>query len=436
MPFWRLRRRRIELAILSISFLAYAGSARAGFDLRPRVGFDFEYFGETYRITDDRDTVSTIDDIGAVVGLTASTPIPAPSLLVLDGEVYYGKESERARLAARGELRRGSNLFLLDQDALWTHLRSDGDYALSSDSFREQLRLAWERPLGVRTVLRVQDALDLVHFADPDQYNLNATLHRPGVSVRRKFSPGVEGRAAYHFGVRDVPDSSELDSYRHTLELDAGLFVGEGISIDVAERIERRIYDEVSPRESSWESRFDIGASFTNPGLVSWRLFLENEMLRYDVPDDLDYDFTRWRSSAGPFFQVTSDLGVWVGPVLGTVLSSTAPAEEYFELALEIGADWRVGPVWMSVTEEFGFRDYRLETGDVDFDLDTGAGDPDEGIAIYSDSTYNRLTILATADVTKAISIRFFGNWEPEDHSVDVDDADSRIVSGGVEYRF
>ncbi len=436
MPFSRLPSRSTELAFSASILLLAAVPARAGFELEPRTGFDFEYFGETYRVTENRDTVATINDYGMVAGLLARTPTPSPTFLNLDAEIYYGRESSRARLAVRGEARRGANLFLLDQEALWTQFRDDGDYALSSDSFRDTARLAWERALGDRTILRLEEFLDLVRFTDQDPYNLSSTVHRPGVILRRRVAPGGEARAAYRFGVRDVPDSSALDSIRHTGELSVGFFLGERVILDVNERLDRRIYDPVSPRESSWENRFTVDVDLLNPGLVSWRLFHESERVQFDEPDDLDFDYTRLRFTAGPVFRPDPDLDLSLAPVLGALFSSTAPAEEFVEVALEIGANWRSGALWISVTDEFGFRDYDIETSTT-IDTSTGAAEPEESrVAIYSDSTYNRLTVLATWDFTPAVSFRFFGNWEPEDHRVDADDADSRIVSGGVEIRF
>jgi hypothetical protein len=216
-----------------------------------------------------------------------------------------------------------------------------------------------------------------------------------------------------------------------------GFFLADHIILDASERVDRRRYVESSTRASSWESRFDVGVDWANPGLVSWRLFHESEIIRYDQPDDLDFDFTRLRFGAGPLFRPTLDLGLWAGPVLGTLLSSNAPAEEYVELAWEIGVDWRIGPFWISVTDEFGFRDYKIEATGTPADLSTGASDTGTPqVAIYSDSSYNRLTAFANADISGRVSLRFFGNWEPENHQADVDDADSRIVSGGIQVRF
>jgi hypothetical protein len=415
-----------------------AAPLHAAMELRPKVGFDFEYFGETYRVTDDRDTVATINDYGTIAGLVFRTAARAPSFLALEGEIYYGKESERARCAVRAELLRGPNVFLLEQDALWTRFRDDGDYSVSSDSFRDTARLAWERRLGDRTILRVQDWFDFVQYADPDEYNLNSRVHRPGVVLRRKLAPGSEARAAYHFAVRDVPDSSALDSLRHTGELAAAFFFRDSFVFDASSVVERRLYDSGSSRESSWEARLDLDADWVRPGLLSWRVRQGTELVRFDEADDLDYDFTRLRLAGGPLVRVRPELTVGIAPVWGSLASSSAPAEDFTELALEIGVDWRIGPVWLSITEEFGRRDYEMETtGEfTDVILDDAGGDDSTQVALYSDSVYNRLTILANAEITKSMSIRFFSNWEPEDHKVDFDDADSRIVSGGIEYRF
>ena len=69
----------------------------------------------------------------------------------------------------------------------------------------------------------------------------------------------------------------------------------------------------------------------------------------------------------------------------------------------------------------------QLEVGDKGLaDLDTA----------FSDYIYNRLTVIVTSDVSRSVAINLFVNWQPENHRVNRHDTDTRIVSGGVEYRF
>src|SRR5688572_23290247 len=78
-------------------------SASPALEVRPKAGFSYDYFGETYQVTDDRDTVTTISDYGAMVGLSVAHGPAAPLRLRADGDLYYGHESVRARLLIRGE---------------------------------------------------------------------------------------------------------------------------------------------------------------------------------------------------------------------------------------------------------------------------------------------------------------------------------------------
>src|SRR4029453_2890588 len=109
--------------------------------------------------------------------------------------------------------------------------------------------LAWEHHLTGSTALRLLHTFEATVYSDPDQYNLNAYLQRPGINGRPRFGLGSEVRGGYQLGFRDVPDSSELDSIRHLLDLETTILQGQ-LSFDFSDRLERRIYDEPSPRES------------------------------------------------------------------------------------------------------------------------------------------------------------------------------------------
>ena len=116
--------------------------------------------------------------------------------------------------------------------------------------------------------------------------------------------------------------------------------------------------------------------------------------------------------------------------------SKTAPDENYNDLALEVGVEFRFARTWISLTDEFGRRDYELEASGTIVDFVNTQVSPVDDEPLYSDSTYNRLTALISADVGRSVTFHLFANWEPENHRLDRYDAESRIVSGGMEYRF
>lgn len=407
-------------------------------EARPRVGVEFEHFGQEYRVTDDRDTVTTINDVGVVFGLALGSAARAASRsprLRLDTSLFVGRQADRARLTLQGEARRGENLFVFDQEVAGRRFRDEGDYSLSSDSFTENARVAWERDLGEDTSVRVQEEIEYVHYIDPDEYNLISFQHRPGIAVRRSFGIGGEARAAYRFGVRDLPDSSALNSKRHTGEFDLGLFLGDATLVDLAARVDRRIYDDGSPRQSSWEHRADAQLERPGAGRFGARGRGALEVVHYDEADELDFDFTRIRLAAGPVWNASSELEIALAPVGEHVFSKPAPAEKYVEYGVELGVEWRRGAFWVSLTDEIARRNYQVEaTGE---EADPASEDElPESEGLYSDSVTNRLTLLLAADLSRSATFRLFANWEPENHTLARDDAESRIISGGVEYRF
>ena len=130
-------------------------------------------------------------------------------------------------------------------------------------------------------------------------------------------------------------------------------------------------------------------------------------------------------------------------PVYAWMASDTSPVEEYTETGLEFGIDLRIGTrTWINVTNEIGRRDYEIsavtESGTVT-DLADLTSLESDGFLVdtaYSDYIYNRLTAMVSSDVTRGIAVNLFVNWQPEDHNINRHDTNTRIVSGGVEYRF
>jgi hypothetical protein len=414
---------------IAVLLLVARGSA-ADVEVVPRVGFDFEHFGESYRLTEDQDTLATIDDYGTLVGLTVKTPWSA-SRFRLDADVHVGRQTRRARLDFDGRLQRGANAFdLQHQGVIRTYLEG-GDYAIAGDSLDESVRLGWERRIGERTRFRLRETLDLSWYDEPDDYNLNMLLHRPGTELAVGFGEMNEARIGYRLGRRSVPDSTSLDYWRHTVDLDVSLLLGWATALDVSTQLDRRVYDAASVRESSWEERSDLTFEFGSADRMTFRVVHENEVVRFDEPDDLDFD----RSWARTGFQVeahrTSDQDFSIMPVYAFLTSATSPEEEYTETGLEVGMDWRIGSnTWISVTDEVGRRDYEQDATTADLDAALSSA------GTFSDYLYNRLTALVAVEFAARVSLNLFANWQPEDHRANEHDTDTKIVSGGVEYRF
>ena len=434
MVFSKALHLKTERAFVFFLVLVFPAAAQA-VEIHPKAGVSFDYFGETYHVTDERDTVTTINDYGATLGVVVTREPPSALKLRAEGDVYYGHESARGRLLLEGEYREGPNSFLIDQDAIVRVFHEGGDYSLSSDSFQDSARLSWEHRFNEATALRLMHQFEAVVYSDPDQYNLNAFVQRPGVSVRQRFGFSSEVRGGYQLGWRDVPDSSELDSMRHTGDVECTVFLDQ-VSVEFSDRVERRIYDQPSTRVSSWENRSDGTVDWLRPGKIAARFQHELETVEYDEPDDLDFNFTRLRVAAGPLLRTDKGFDVSLSPLYGMLYSKTAPAENYHDWAIELGLEIRFGRTWISLTDEVGRRDYDQEASATIVDFVTTQATASEPEGLYSDSSYNHLTALVSADVGRSIALHLFVNWEPEDHRLNRYDSDSRIVSGSVEYRF
>lgn len=426
--------------IAATLLLLLAGPVDAQLEFTRRVGVDFEHFGETYRITDDEDTVATISDLGTVVGITLSNPLLSENRFRLDTDLHFGQETRRVRLDFEGRARWGAQTLDFSQEARYRWFGDTSEYAVAGNLFENSIRFACQRELNDRLRLRLRNDFDLALYEEPDEYNLDSWLLRPGVDARIRFGDLDEVGIGYRFGKRTVRDSTSLDYWRHTVDLDLGMLFGWTAALDVTEQIDRRLYDVTSARESSWEHRLDATFDFGVGDRATLRLVHDDEVVRYDRPDDLDFDFTHARTGFQVEMHRSRDVDFSLMPLFAFLTSATAPEEEFTETGLEFGVDWRIGEhTWINVSNEVGRRDYEITAPEP---VDTTDGTPTNSVlgefseSAFSDYLYNRFTAIVTSEIVGGVSANLFVNWEPQDHRVNRHDTDTRIVSGGVEYRF
>lgn len=425
---------RLASALVLLALAAPPGEA---VEVQPRVGAEFDHFGETWRITADRDTVTVVDDYGTFAGLALRTAGAASTRFELDLEGYAGHSTRHARERIGARWTGAADRLELRQEGTWRVFTEGGDYSVSGDHFEQRLSTSWEHRLDRSWSFRLRDVLDGVWYRDPDPYNLTSWIHEPGAEVRLDFGEWSRVRAGYRFAKRDVPDSTTLGYRRHGGELGLSWLTGVSVSIDLAETLERREYVTASVRESSWENRAELRFEVGLGERATCRLVHENEVVRFDEPDELDFDFDRARTGIQLEIHGDDRLDLSLMPIHAFLASAVAPEEEYTELGVEVGADWRFARHgWVSVTDEVGRRDYELNAvpavldpgGDLTADttLDTAS----------SDYVYNRLTLMFGAQPFSGITVSLFVHWQPEDHDLSRDNSDSRIVSGGVSWAF
>lgn len=430
----------MRLAVV-LGALLLPAIAFAGVTVQPRVGADFEHFGESYRVTDDQDTVTVTNDYGTLLGIALRTAGRSPSRFSLDANAHLGKETRRLRIDFDGRLKSGANTFELSHDTSYRMFREDGEYSISSDHLLETARLVWERELSERFTLRLQNRFEGTWYAKQDEYNLNQWTNEPKAEARLRFHGFDEVSVAGRYARRSVPDSTSLSYDRYTLETGLSLLFGWTSALDLSGQLERRAYDPLSIRESSWTSRIDARFEFGVGERATLRLVHENEGVRYDQPDELDFD-SNWARTG---FQVevhrSDAVDLSLMPVYAFLQSATMPEEEYTETGVEAGVELRLGKrTWISISDEVGRRDYEVANP---VTVSSSAADTDALLTelesldtAYSDYLYNRLTIIVTSDVAAGVNVNLFLNWQPEDHHVNRHDTDTRIVTGGLEYAF
>lgn len=355
--------------------------------------------------------------------------------------MHAGSQTSRAGVDFEGCYRAGPHEFELKQEAGYRHFLDSGDYAISSDYVGEYFRVGYTRRLDDRFSLRLRHVFDGRWHADPDPYNLDAWSHQPRVDLRYRTEDLDHLQVGYRFTHRSVPDSSSLGYDRHTIDAEASWRFGGAASFDVTNQLERRGYEEVSVRESSWENRTDLRLELGSVERISYRVTQAYEVVRFDEPDELDHDYDYSRTGFQVELHATPQFDFAVRPLYSFLATDVSPFEEYAEVGFEVSFDWRSDfGVWMNVAQEVGRRDYELSATESERDLDSLASVDElltfDSFGAYSDYTFYRLSLLLTVDLSSGLSSSVFVNWQPENHQVSRYDSNSRLVSGSVDYRF
>lgn len=429
--------RRALAALAGALAAAPAAAGAAPLEVVPRVGADFEHFGQTYRVTADADTVTLVDDYGTSAGLLLRTPGIGPDRFEADAELYAGYSTRRARLRVEGRAKRGAAVWDVRQEAAYLAFTDGGDYTVSGDRFEERFTAAWERRVSGPWSVRLGGRFDGTWYETQDPYNLTAWTTEPRADLALDFGGWSRAGAGYRFARRDVPDSASLGFDRHTGALSLSWAPGADTVLDILGTLERRRYDEGSPRQSSREGRTDLRFEFALTDAVTCRVQHENEIIRYDDPDELDFDSDWGRTGLQLAVHRTAALDLSIMPLHAFLAGATSPEEEYHELGIELGVDWRFGRRgWLSVTNEIGRRDYRVDAPAEEPDLAVDAVLDDATATASSDYTYDRLTLLLGAEPWPGVAANLFVHWQPEAHAVSRHDNETRIVSGGLTYSF
>jgi endonuclease I len=118
------------------------------------------------------------------------------------------------------------------------------------------------------------------------------------------------------------------------------------------------------------------------------------------------------------------DLQIRAGPSLGFFSSNDSEVDEYRETGAKFSLEYARGiTMWLSCTYERGWRSYNAYRED----------DPE---SIFSDYTFDRLTLFVTAKIWNQMGINSFFNHEPERHKREGDDSTITLFSFSLTYAF
>lgn len=284
---------------------------------------------------------------------------------------------------------------------------------------------------SVRLVREISESSDLELGARGEMLRTSGTgtdqlLDRNAVTLTAAWErapwSGDEARTAYAFAARQFPDSTSRDHLEHAGEISwRRLLPGTGwigMEADVERRATLRRVE--STRDNFWRAR---AAGDLEAGIGAWgwvKARIEDEELRYDLPDSLVYgDEHLVRAAVLPGVRRGPGRSIAIGPRFELLRSRQQPEEEYDEIAAAAELEWSSARSFWSATPAAGRRRY-LRPIEVARLATTG---------LHSDYDYLELGLVTDHRLPGSLRLRGFVDGRLESHSDSADDSRSLYFS-------
>ncbi len=374
----------------------------------------------TYALALD-DTSEALSEFMVQAGFQGRSPRLANHRWRLRAEASTGTELWRQRL--EGDYR------FLDQDR-HTRFRLRGnfwgrqykrttEYVLSSDNLEGRLEARVYPVVGRMAALDLRAWGGLIDYKTPSTLEVDYNDAGAGVFLRSQSLGNHMWGGGVRRARRAYPDSSAIDRDTWSAEADYDFHDLEGQSVRFFHKSDRRLIADETVRPSAWTHWTDF-AGLVSAGSGHVYLEAQSEIWNYDQENDVY--FNSWRPETALGYRGGDILAaVWkVGPVLERLDAGDSP-ETYTQLGARAGVESYGSAVGGSVTLEYGRRVF----SQTDVPVDDGSGDL-LGFSIsdiYSDFNYWKIWLIGSWRISRKFSLDFLANYEPENHTENIDDS-------------
>jgi hypothetical protein len=338
---------------------------------------------------------------------------------LLQGELSYGDQVKRGDLIStwRQDWHR-RYLLWLDQRLELRHDQTFGrDLREWRGDWNARLRRSWggENPSlewGARLTTQRSSG-------DTTGFWLDNTYGRASLALEQVIFLRREWGLSYRAGYRTFPDSANRDHYEHTGQARWRQYVGYASDAELALGFTRRQTRLVvsSTRDNFWLETGAFDASFRVT--ERWRALLraEGERTRYDLPDDIYFDYSVMRGQLAARFEPGGSWSAELGPRGEWLRARLQPAEDYLDLAADLEFFSAGRRSYYSFSPAVGRREY-LEEPSI------------QGLIVeHSSYTYVALDGYFDHLFTGNVRLRGSGGARWEQHTRGEDDAHSLYFS-------
>ena len=414
---WLLRVLARSLApALTLIILLSAPPADAA-ELRNRLLAGYDSFMDRYTLIED-DTTETIHEYYAGLDNFFLTGT-GPTKFTIRNIFKYGNQTIDDDLSA--VLNAGSRKSLLMQlrgNLRLKYFREGSDYEFGNDYIQSNLHLKLGKQLGDRWYVTSKSRAEMIDFDESTQFDYDYRYFDTGLGVETGsyFSRFV--RVFASLGRREAPDTTDLSFNRFLGEAELRLSRGS-LTFDIAALGDRREYEGLS-RSDYWFIYSTGNLTWTGISGRAVGLRIESELLYYDIQSRTWFNNNFLRGGLRLRIPVSGTANVYIEPRYATMRCESFLEERYTEGSVVLGFDVMGSEkYWMTFSWEPGYRSYTMEDN-----------------PIYSDFSFNRLSLMASGTFGKRYGANIFISHDPEKHTRRTDDFTITMVSASVSLMF
>lgn len=348
------------------------------------------------------------------------------------GNLQYKIKGENWRFTQRGDISIGTKTFWMKEKLSGKWFRSYGNEQLelrlpydsgSSGYFKHKLYLTPK--VGIADDWSIKgDVQQESKLYTKGSYSPSYHLARLGIST--EYSPSFSNALSfgYQFTSRFVPDSIEADYSGHRIDAKWTYYPATGGEVYAYGEFITRRYPHYPDKENDYHEVYvDLEPQIAIVSKIFFVPTYELELYRFAEPTLIDFDYTHHTFSFGVKGELSYSAQLSTSVKFLTASADTAiDGETYSELSFPLEFElFKSRKVWLSATEEPGWRFYEGEN---------------DSLSFYSNYFFNDVSLIGNLYITKKIKLSVVGSYSPEWHKVSSDDFKMSYISATVRYLF